>query len=262
MTVFYVPNDKMNKIFRIVLVVIGSLLVIDACVMSIILNFNMGTVITFAYGFVILLYGIYLERINRATKAGLFKILKYAGYSVFIFTCILIAFLSIYGVNDNTAFNEDAVLVLGAGIRGETPTLPLAYRLDKAVEYYHRNPKAVIVVSGGQGYQESISEALAMERYLVEKGIPQDRILKEDKSTSTYENFLYSKKVLDDYFLNKPYETVIITNDFHIYRANEIASITGLSSFTHLHAQTEWYTLPINYLRECVAVLKLWVFKN
>ena len=126
------------------------------------------------------------------------------------------------------------------------------------MEYSIHNPKAIIVVSGGQGPQEDITEALAMERYLISKGTPKERIIKEEESTSTYENLLFSKNILDDIFTD-PYKTVVITNNFHIYRATRLAENLGLDA-THYHGKTSWYSIPVNYARECIATLKFWIF--
>ncbi len=164
-------------------------------------------------------------------------------------------FLFFFGLNDTVTYDEDVIIVLGAGIRGETPTKALVYRLNKALEYHERNPKALIVVSGGQGPREDISEALAMERYLVERGVTSSNIIKEDKSTSTQENFLFSKRILDNHF-DREYTTSYVTNDFHIFRASIYAKIAGLSP-NRLHASTPWYLVPPSYFRECAAVIKL-----
>ena len=104
-----------------------------------------------------------------------------------------------FGFTDTVTYKEDAVIVLGAGLRGENLSLILRNRLDAAVEYYNENPEAVIVVSGGQGPDEDIPEAEAMERYLYEQGVPLNKIIKEDKSTSTEENFKFSKELLETY---------------------------------------------------------------
>lgn len=112
----------------------------------------------------------------------------------------------------------------------------------------------MIVVSGGQGPQESITEALAMERYLIGHGVPSDRIIKEEASTSTYTNLLYSKAILDEYFKGQ-YRSVIITSDYHIYRAADISDDLGLYS-SHIHGSTVWYEAPIRYFREILAIVK------
>jgi len=172
----------------------------------------------------------------------------------------VIIFIAVVGNIDTATFEEDAVIILGAGIRGDMISLPLAYRLNKGIEYINKNPNAVIVVTGGQGPQESITEALAMEKYLISKGIPKNKIIKEEKATSTYENFKFSKLLLDDYF-KKPYKVTYITNDFHIYRAGQLAKIAGIDA-TSYGAELQWYAVPTTYLREFLAVLKLWVFRN
>lgn len=95
---------------------------------------------------------------------GIGKILKFAIIIAFLIWFILLSFIAIYGKVDNVIYKEDAVIVLGCGIRGKNVSAILSYRLDKAVEYYRKNQNAVIVVSGGQGPQEEITEAEAMER--------------------------------------------------------------------------------------------------
>lgn len=84
--------------------------------------------------------------------------------------------------------------------------------------------------------------------------------MKEEKSTSTYENLVFSKQILDKYF-NKEYDTVILTNGFHIYRATKLAKIANLNS-KHLHAKLDWYTVSLNYLRESFGVMKLWALNK
>ena len=250
----------MKMIIKIVLLIIGAMLFLNATILALITNFNFGIIITLAFGLAFMLYGIYFDKINEITKVGVFKWVEYIVFAGCLFLICIITFIAIYGQIDTVTYKEDAVIVLGAGIRGETVTLPLAYRLDKAIEYVNKNPKSIIVVSGGQGFQEEISEALAMEKYLVNKGVSKEKIIREEQATSTYENFIYSKVILDKIF-DRPYKTALITNDFHIYRATQISKIVELDS-THYHAELEWYTVPLNYLRESVAVLKLWLLRR
>ena len=131
-------------------------------------------------------------------------------------------------------------------------------RLDKAVEYSRKNSDAIIVVSGGQGLQETVTEAYAMENYLVEQGVDGDRIIKEEMATSTNENMMFSKMLLDEHF-DKPYKTVIITNNFHILRSVSIARASGLGDVYRMHAEIQWYNLVSCYLRESLALLKMWI---
>lgn len=118
-----------------------------------------------------------------------------------------------------------------------------------------------MVVSGGQGPQESITEALAMERYLVEAGIEKERILREEDSASTRENMVNSKRILDEYFGGEAYDTVIITSGYHVYRAQRQAERAGLEC-RHIHAGLAWYEAPVRYIRECAAVVKEFITQS
>lgn len=250
----------MKTLFRTVLIAIGAIYILDALFMSAVANLNTGNLLALLLGAVLLIYGIFFNWINRHTGRGFLRILRYLAYAGLCFIVGLTAFLSIYGQMDNATYQEDAVIVLGAGLSGDRVSLPLAYRLDKAAEYAALNPDAVIVVSGGQGFQETIPEAEAMEAYLLRSGVPAERIIKEDQSHSTYENFQFSKALLDQHF-DGAYTTAVITNNFHIFRASQLARDAGFHA-THLHAPIQWYTLPVNYLRECAAVMKYWIFRT
>ncbi len=180
---------------------------------------------------------------------------------IFILIIILISVaLAVYGRNDNVTFKEDAVIVLGKGLDGEKVPVNLAKRLDKAIEYREKNPSALIVVSGGKGGEDKLSEAQAMEKYLISKGISEDVIVKEDKSTTTYENFVFSTEILKRRFGEK-YSVAFVSNSFHIYRAERLAKELGINA-THLGAGIEWHTVPANYLREISVLFGLFVLKK
>lgn len=244
---------------RFLMLVMGLFLFANGAVMSLISNFNLGVILTVAAGLFFLLWGVFYKKINKKAKQGW---LKWAKRFVITLVCVelcLVAFLACYGQFDSCDYTEDAVIVLGAGIRGDRVTVPLAYRLNSAVEYHKKNPDALIVVTGGQGYQETITEAEAMEKYLLRKGVNPDKIIKEEKATSTNENMRFSKEILDEYFEND-YSVVVITNNFHIYRGVQIAKIEGFENVYRKHAGLKWYNMAPCYLRESLAVLKMWVF--
>ena len=246
-----------KRLIRILLIIVGTFLIIETLALTLVVSFNLGIVATVGIGLVYLLYGIFYERISILTRSSLLKWIKITAFGINVFMLSIILYISVLGKVDTVTYREDAVIVLGAGIKGESITLPLMYRLDKSIEYYKKNPKTIIVVSGGQGYDETITEALAMERYLVSKGIPKNKIIKEERSTSTYENFVLSKKILDNYF-KREYKTVFITNDFHIFRAKEISKVAGING-TYIHAQIQWYLVPVTYIREFMAIIKLFI---
>lgn len=246
----------MKRILKTILLIIGIAVLTNGIALSFTSNFNLGIVLTILLGCVLIFWYIFWGTIIKALP----KWFKAIFIIFLVFILSLSSFLFCYGKSNNVTYKEDAIVVLGAGIHGERPSQVLADRLKSAIEYHEKNPDCVIVVSGGQGRQESISEALAMERYLLANGIPSDKIIKEDKSTSTFENFVNSKAILDDTF-DKKYSVAFITNEYHVYRARGIAKSAGLNT-THYHSSTRWYSVLPGTLRECLAVMKFWVFKN
>ena len=165
------------------------------------------------------------------------KVIRYI-YRV-CFVAGLLLFLTVEGliVDAMTGVPEkdlDYVIVLGAGLVGDQPTNPLRVRIDKAAEYMKENPHTIVIASGGQGPDERISEAECIKRSLVEKGIAEERILLEDRSTSTEENLRYSLKIIGD----ADAAVGIITNGFHEYRAGLIAENEGFKNAYSVPATT------------------------
>lgn len=160
--------------------------------------------------------------------------------------------------------NSDYILVLGAGLsNGRYPSLTLSYRLDAAIDSFNDMGKEKkIIVSGGQGNNEDIAEAEAMKNYLLDAGIPEDMVIAEDKSRTTYENFKFSKeKIEEDSGKSiKDLNIKIVTTDFHALRSRIIAKKGGYGCINNYSSNTVWYLIPINYLRESFAVVKSVIF--
>lgn len=152
----------------------------------------------------------------------------------------------------------DYLIVLGAGVNGTSPSLSLLDRLETAAAYLHAHPTCKAVVSGGQGTGEDISEAQAMETYLISHGIARDRILKEEQAENTEQNLLYSYQIIQKE-TTAP-SVAIVSSEYHLYRAKWIARRLGYHP-AGLAAPTSGFFLKINYfLREALAVLKAWLF--
>ncbi len=158
--------------------------------------------------------------------------------------------LSEYGAS--AAPGADYCIVLGAQWKPSGPSAVLRKRLDKAVEYLKANPDTKVIVSGGKGANESMAEAEGMYGYLVQAGIEEERILVEDKSRSTYENLVYSGGLLD----KENDRVVIVTNDFHVFRALGIARKQNYGKVEGLAADSVLGMGPNNLLREFLGVLK------
>lgn len=144
--------------------------------------------------------------------------------------------------------NPSAVVVLGCQVKGERPSRMLKYRLDAALGYLNGNPDVPVIVSGGQGNDEAISEALCMKNYLVENGVSESRIIMEDKSTSTDENLEFSFAILDKMGLSR--DIVLVTDGYHQYRAQLIAGKHGAGNIYSVSASTELRFIPTYWVRE------------
>jgi len=219
---------------------------------------NNNTIMMAGIAAVLLLYGWFFDRLKRLkwlSATIIVMISAFMGFSIF---------LAIYGGRSTATYNEDVVLVLGGGVRHGEVQSALRARLDRAIEYHHRNPTAIIIVTGGTGHREPISEAEAMARYLIDHGIPADRILLEDAAYSTYSNMAFSRTLFDAYVL--PTETTvthrptvaIITNDFHMFRSIRFAEGVGFYARAY-PSRTPWYVTPFLYTREVAAVIKMWI---
>ena len=145
----------------------------------------------------------------------------------------------------------DYLVVLGAQVRGTVPSRALKKRLDTAAEYLGENPETRVVVSGGKGAGEEITEAEAMENYLLELGIEKDRIIMEDRSATTSENLSYTGDLID-----REKKIGLVTNNFHIYRALKMAEKQGYTHTVGLAAPSD-PLYQIHYLvREFFALIK------
>ena len=149
------------------------------------------------------------------------------------------------------------VVVLGCYVADGQPSKLLAERIMTAYDYLTEHPECACIVSGGQGADELISEAECMYRELVKMGISSDRIYKEDRSTSTKENLIFSKAIMEKEDLGNT--AVIVTNSWHELRASMIAADLDLPCGL-LGAATPPWSLPSNYLRELAAIVYQMIF--
>ncbi len=145
----------------------------------------------------------------------------------------------------------NCVMILGCQVRGSVPGYDLLGRLQTALPLIEENPGIPVVVSGGQGRGEDISEAECMKRWLMSKGVDEDRIYLEDKSHSTATNFEFSVPVLET--LGVSDGIAVVTNDFHQYRSEIFADRLGLST-GHYSLRTRLLVLPNYLIRELAAL--------
>lgn len=183
------------------------------------------------------------------------------------------------GIFTSTKKSMDYVIVLGAKVNGTKPSESLKRRLDRAIDYAENNPNTFLVLSGGQGEDEEISEAEAMYEYLLYNGVPKNQLLIENRSVNTRENIRYSLEVIrrqeqwkdsvfrqifkdvgeDAYSPGDELDSIhigILTSDFHVFRAKAIAKKQGVRSVYGIAAPSDPLLIPHLWLRECFAILK------
>lgn len=251
-----------NKFLRLLLVITGLLGILDTIAISIISNMNLGVVLPAIIGTPLILYGIFCNKLRPWMKKGFGRVVKIffrLGYAVFILLFLVCAVIMGVHSESRPEGKVDALIVLGGGVKGDVATITVKTRLDTALPYLKENPGCIVVVSGGQGPEETTSEAKVMAAYLKRSGIEETRIILEDQSTSTRENLIFSREKLDAFFQNKPYRVAVVTNDFHIYRAELTAKSAGFAEAQGMASPSPLYLQPNNYLRETVAIVKTWV---
>lgn len=181
------------------------------------------------------------------------RVIYYTLYLISLTAFIIIEFNVAKAMNAEPEPNLEYVIVLGAGLNGSTPSNTLKKRIEEGYIYMSENPNTILIASGGQGFKESISEAECIKRELVKMGISEDRIILEDRSTSTIENLKYSLMIIGD----PDAEVGIITNSFHEFRAGMIAKDAG---FTNAHSVPATTLMPVGIhymLREFFGVVRM-----
>lgn len=178
-----------------------------------------------------------------------------SGYVAFLFLCFLL-YGALYG-RLRIRRRADYVVVLGSGLIGGTTVPPLlAGRLDRARKEHARlsrkGRRPVLLTSGGQGPDEKLPESHAMADYLISQGFPAELIEREDRSTTTDENLTFSKALMEK--TNPDYRCVIVTNNYHVFRAAVTARRTGVRGHV-VGAPTASYFWPSAMIREFVALL-------
>ncbi|WP_327640981.1 YdcF family protein [Kribbella sp. NBC_00482] len=204
-------------------------------------------------GFVI--FSVLVQKIGweplAAVRSVLLGVLTYIS---FLFLCFLV--YAFFYSRVRSSRKVDFVVVLGSGLMGSRVTPLLASRLDRAQQVYERalrkgrSPR--LVTSGGQGPGEDLPESHAMAVYLVEHGVPDDQIIREDRSTTTWENLTFSRDLMVE--LRPQYRCLIVTNNFHAFRAALTARKAKVNGQV-VGSPTAAYYWPTATIREFVAIL-------
>ena len=166
------------------------------------------------------------------------------------------------GERDQLQGDPHIMIILGCQVKPWGPSILLKDRLDKALDYLEDHPDMTVVVSGGQGSDEPVTEAQAMAEYLVERGVPSEHVLLEDQSHNTAQNFRYSRVLLEELGYDMDETAVlVVSNGFHLTRARLLAERVGLGDVSTLAAPSSHAPSRLKmYIREPLALVKSFVF--
>ncbi len=196
-----------------------------------------------------------ISRVKKKPKAArIFFVVLFAFVLQFL---AVIGLICINGVSDEET-GTDYLIILGTGLEGEAPSVPMLERLRAGSRYLKKYPDTVVIVTGGQGRGEDITEAEAMRRYLVRDGIEEDRIIEEPRATSTMENFRYSRQLIEEMTGGRPAKITIITNRYHVFRSRMLARRNGLDVYAL--ATDDFEGAWTGYFREYFAFIKSLIF--
>ncbi len=253
---------------RILLLISGLLLTVDSIWLIFQDKIHLGIIIPLLLGIFFLICAVFSPHIQRILQLSTFlqKLWK-MGWCIFgIWLFSLVIFFAY--LQYNTSKSADlpmlkAIIVLGSGIENGQPSPTLQARLDAAAPIAQQQPQTLLIMTGGLGFNESISEAEVMKAYVLNHyPISANRIFEEAKSTSTELNLVNSQKILQHLNIKLDEPIAIATSDFHLPRAKAIAQHIGYTQIYTISAATPLYIRYNSWLREYFAYLSGWVLNE
>lgn len=254
-------------VFKILCLAFGCICIVSGLIPLIFFkHFNVGNAALLIYGPCV--FAVVL--IKPFGKPAVRKIMKICIYTVssilavcFITGCIVSIYMIKYAFfnkpSDTDIQAGGTVIVLGCRIRGDEPSTTLKCRLDAAYDFLIENESVPVIVSGGQGSDERYTEAYVMKKYLVERGIAENRIIMEDSSRNTDENIKLSGELIEEYSL--PRKVYIVTDAFHSCRGFLFAKKHGYEA-KNISAEVYWPLLGEYWVRDMLGVLHMTLTPN
>lgn len=224
---------------------------------------TLGNLLTLLLGIALTIYLLLPNFLPRSLPNWALSLLGIPTLLLAYFFIVFINFLTssvLYQLN-RPQLNQDFIIILGAGLlNGEKVTPLLAKRIDRGIAFYREQiektfSSPVLLMSGGQGKDEHLPEAVAMKRYALEQGVPERDIETEVKSTTTLENMRFCKAIMDKK-MPQGYRAIFVSNNYHIFRAGIFARSIGLKA-DGIGAKTAKYFIPNAFLREFAALLMM-----
>lgn len=286
MLLLYLSINKDLQILKTILVLIFVLLLftIPILFISVIIlflstgktlmereGFSLAHGLSFLFGLGIII-SIIIYPFIKAKIDSIF-ILTLMEVFIFIFNYFVLGFIIYYTASVIYKFayyrkNKKYLIVLGAGLRKDGSVTPLLKgRIDKAIKFYKKQEEKtgispILLMSGGQGKDEKISEALAMKNYALLKGIPKENIVLENQSKNTRENISFSYKIIKEKEEKiKDYEILFVTCNYHVFRTAIIGKQLDLK-IHGLGSRVKLYYYISATIREYIAILEFYKGRN
>lgn len=232
---------------QIALIIIGAVVFFLFAIAVFDRVLNLGNIAGMLFGIAYIVIGLLMNRTDSSNQKYIFII------ALCVLLLTILKMREIYAVGKTKISAQKVIIVLGCRVRGDEPSLSLIKRVDAAYKFLLFNPESVAILSGGQGKDENISEAQCMQQLLYARGISKDRLILEDRSTSTDENIRFSLQIIETLDLDR--NIAIATSEYHQKRAANICKKYGLNS-TPVSSKTKWTLLPTFLLRELFAEIK------
>ena len=254
---------------RVILTIIGSLMIVDCTILMAVGKVNFGSVVPFLVGMVFVAHGIFWRNIIRFICQNRWLSRLWYGLWMAFFIWLISFGIFVYALQQQIKQSAKpipevaAIIVLGSGTVAGKPTPTLAKRLDTAAPLIDSQKSALVITSGGIGFGQTRSEAYIMATYLYDTyDIPLKHILQEGQSTSTAENLIYSQEILAAKGISIAEPIAIVTSDFHIIRAANIARYQGYVQPIMLASPTPLSIRYNAWFREYFAFVSGWLFEE
>ena len=214
----------------------------------------------YTYISVSLLFFAFLTAVYNLGSPAVIRVVSVIVSIGLIYFCA-VEYLVVSNAKTDTNSGRRYLIVLGAAVHGDVPSLSLQHRLEGALDYLNTYPESTAIVSGGKGNGENITEARCMKEWLTSYGIDESRIIEEDKSTSTLENLTFSWEIIKAAGGNAD-DMAILSSNYHLYRAKSMARSLGMDPVgVKGNIGYPIYTLGM-FIREAFGLTHLWVFGN
>ncbi|BDB22687.1 YdcF family protein [Cupriavidus sp. P-10] len=253
---------------RIGLALVGAVLLGDAVALMGMGLFSLGITMPGCIGIAFLLLALCWDGVARWRKADRRRELFWrAGWGAFAVWLVTVG-VFFYGIRSGMGVSVPAgapvkaIVILGSGTPNCEASPTLIARLDQGLVQARRWPEAKVVVSGGQDFGLRCVEADIMADYLVARGIAPDKVFREGRSTSTEENLVFSRRLLEGQGVDGASAIVVVTSDFHVRRAVGIARKAGSVEAFGVGAVTPSYLRFNAWLREYFAAISSWVLRE